>query len=117
MELSVHFSGTLRRDFGEHDYREMILQPLHRYRHRLRRVALYIEDTNGPRGGEDKQCRCVLHLLRMQPIVISDRDQSLISLLHRVANRASHALSRRSNQLASRAKQRQEPHNFEDFQS
>lgn len=94
MQLTVHFSGAERHAFGQHEYEEIFSNSLHRFSHRLKRVCLYIEDTNGPRGGEDKQCRCVLHLRRMQPVVIRDQDNNLLSLLHRVANRATHALSR-----------------------
>ena len=28
---------------------------------RVKQVLVYIEDVNGPRGGVDKQCRCVVH--------------------------------------------------------
>jgi len=105
MQLSVHFSGADRRAFGDHDYESILWQALHRFSHRLVRVSLYIEDTNGPRGGEDKQCRCVLHLRRLQPVVIKDQDDNLGSLLHRVANRATHTLSRRADRRAKRARQ------------
>ena len=105
MQLSVHFSGADRRAFGNHDYEGVLRQSLERFGRRLVRVCLYIEDTNGPRGGEDKQCRCVLHLRRMQPVVIKDRDDNLLSLLYRVANRAAHTLSRRSDRRAKRVRQ------------
>lgn len=94
MQFTVHFCGADRRDFGDHDYEGILLQSLRRFGHRVKRVCLYIEDINGPRGGEDKQCRCVLHLRRMQPVVIKDQDDNLTSLLYRVASRATYALSK-----------------------
>lgn len=102
MLLSVHFSGADRHSFGDHDCERILLQSLERFRHRLKRVCVYIEDVNGPRGGEDKQCRCVLHLRRMEPVVIKDQDENLTTLLHRVANRATHALSRRADRRVKR---------------
>lgn len=102
MVLSVHFSGADRLAFGDHDCERIVLQSLERFRHRLKRVSVYIEDINGPRGGEDKQCRCVLHLRGMEPVVIKDQDENLTTLIYRVANRATHALSRRADRRVKR---------------
>jgi hypothetical protein len=66
---------------------------------------LYVEDVNGPRGGVDKQCRCVLHLRRMPPVVIQDKDESMNALIYRVANRAAYALSQRTDRRTKRVKQ------------
>ncbi len=48
-------------------------------------------------GGLDKHCRCVLHLRRMTPIIIRDHDQNIPAMIHRVADRASHALRRQAS--------------------
>jgi hypothetical protein len=96
MRLTLRFSGGKKADFGEHDYEGILSTALARFSHRLKQVTVYIEDTNGPRGGIDKQCRCILHLRRMPPVVIQDQDESMNSLIHRVANRASYALSQKA---------------------
>lgn len=95
MQMTIRFSGGNRSDFGEFDYERLMLSSLERFRHLLKQVQLYIEDTNGPRGGVDKQCRCVLHLRRMPPVVIQDQDESMGPLIHRVAERATFALSKK----------------------
>lgn len=95
MQLTLRFSGGTRADFGNHDYEEILSSALARFSHRLKQAYLYVEDVNGPRGGIDKQCRCVLHLRRMPPVVIQDQDESMSSLIYRVANRASYALSQK----------------------
>lgn len=105
MLLSIRFSGGKRTDFGDHDYEEILSRALDRFRHRLKQVYLYIEDVNGPRGGVDKQCRCVLHLRRMAPIVIQDQDENLTALINRVANRASYALSQKADRKTRQVKQ------------
>jgi putative sigma-54 modulation protein len=104
MQLVLRFSGGTRADFGNHDYEGILGSALARFSHRLKQAYLYVEDVNGPRGGIDKQCRCVLHLRRMPPVVIQDQDESMTSLLYRVANRASYALS----QKVDRRQQRQQ---------
>ena len=105
MQLNIRFSGGTRSDFGYHDYEEILASSLERFQHRLKQVYLYVEDINGPRGGIDKQCRCVLHLRRMPPIVIQDQDETMGALLYRVANRASYALSQRVDRTKKRSKQ------------
>lgn len=105
MQLTIRFSGGKRSEFGNCDYEVVLASSLERFRHRLKQVFLYVEDINGPRGGIDKQCRCVLHLRRMPPIVIQDQDECMTALLHRVANRASYALSQQVDRTNKRAKQ------------
>ena len=105
MQFNIRFSGGKRTDFGDHDYENVLLSALDRFRHRLQQVQLYVEDVNGPRGGIDKQCRCVLHLRQMAPIVIQDQDENMIALIYRVANRASYALSQRAARKTKRSKQ------------
>ncbi len=73
----------------------VLVRQLSRFRRHLKQVQLFIDDVNGPRGGVDKHCRCVLHLRRMVPIVIRDADEHISALVFRVADRAAHTLSRR----------------------
>lgn len=102
MNLTIRFSGGRRADFGAHDFEGIMTSSLRRFGHRLTHVNLYIEDINGPREGVDKQCRCVLHLRRLPPIVVQDHDESMFSLIHRVANRAAYALSQKTERSSRR---------------
>jgi len=106
MQLTVRFSGGKRSDFGDHDYEGVLRDSLARFQYGLKQVCLYVEDVNGPRGGVDKQCRCVLHLRRQPPIVIKDEGDNMQSLLYRVANRASYALSQKVDRKSKRAKRK-----------
>jgi hypothetical protein len=105
MQLTIRFSGGKRSDVGDQDYEQVLLSSLERFRHRLKHVYLYIEDVNGPRGGIDKQCRCVLHLRRMPPVVIRDEDANMNALIHRVAKRAAYAMSQKADRKTKRVKQ------------
>ena len=99
MEMTIGFAGGNRSEFGDFEYerivaRSVVARSLRRFRNKLKQVCLYFEDVNGPRGGIDKQCRCVLYLRNLPPVVINDRDESIRALVHRIADRASHTLSR-----------------------
>lgn len=52
------------------------------------RVAVYLRDENGPRGGVDITCRLVLELRGVGTRVIEDRGHDLPALIDRVAGRA-----------------------------
>lgn len=97
MQIAVRFSGGSRSDFGSHAFEEVVLGALERFQHLLKNVQVYFEDINGPRGGVDKQCRCVLNLKRMPPIVIQDEDENARALINRVAERAAYTLSQKSD--------------------
>ena len=81
---------------------------LERFRSRIQSVQLYLEDVNGPKGGVDKVCRCVLHLKKLSPVVIRDADESWSALVQRTANRAAHsvgkAIARNRTQKRDRSK-------------
>ena len=106
MQIKIHFSGGKRSDFGNHDFEQVFANSLQRFHHRLKKVHVYIEDINGPKGGIDKQCRCVLHVRRMPPIVIQDQDESMNALLYRVANRASYVLIQKVDRKKKRNRQK-----------
>lgn len=102
MNFTIRFGGGQRADFGSHQYEGILAQSLERFSQRLKQVYVYIQDINGPRGGVDKQCRCVLHLRRMPPVVIQDQDEDTYALVHRVANRAAYALSQKTERRTRR---------------
>lgn len=108
MNFAVRFGSGQRARFGDQDIEDILTDSLERFARRLKQVYLYIEDINGPRGGVDKQCRCVLHLRRMPPVVIQDQDESIHALIHRVANRAAYALSQRAGRKTRQTRRRSE---------
>lgn len=95
MQIAIRFSGGIKSDLGNHNYEEVLCFALDRFEHRLKHVDLFVEDVNGPRGGVDKQCRCVLYLKNMSPVIIKGRGEHLGALILRVANRAAFVLSQR----------------------
>ena len=96
MRLDIRFSGTKQNGNLNGKLEAILLDSLERFQRRVRHVCVFIEDVNGPKGGIDKQCRCVVHLRKMPPIVIQDEDTDLVALVHRIANRASYTLSEKT---------------------
>lgn len=102
MRIDLRFHGGKRADFGSHDYEAILASALARFAHRLKLVCVYVEDVNGPRGGVDKRCRCVLHRRRLPPLVIQDQGDRVGSLIYRVAQRAAHAVSKEVERVTHR---------------
>ncbi len=108
MHLQVRFTNGQQTKNDQELVEKIMFGQLARFQHRVKQVHLYIEDVNGPRGGLDKQCRCVLHLRRTAPIVIRDCDESIPAMIHRIADRASFALGRHAERRIA-AKQNRRP--------
>ncbi|MFN3192359.1 MAG: hypothetical protein ACE361_17745 [Aureliella sp.] len=100
MELQIQIGGGLRGEAVPNNYRELFSSSLSRFSERIRSVRVFIDDVNGPKGGIDKQCRCVVAIAGVPEVIVTDRDESLVSLLHRVANRASFTVSQRLDRAA-----------------
>ncbi len=106
MRLDVRFSGTQQQSHWSDSLEAILLDALERFQRRVRYVCLYFEDVNGPKGGVDKQCRCVVHLRRMPPIVIQDEDANFVALVRRIANRAAYRLSERTKRRTQKGTRR-----------
>jgi len=95
MKLNLYFGDLKPSSTAREEVSDLIESAFEHFQTHVRHVNITFSDVNGPKGGVDKQCRCVVHLKSMAPIVIQDRDDSFVNLLHRVARRAAHALSER----------------------
>ena len=60
----------------------------------IRAVDVTIVDTNGPRGGEDKQCRIQVRGPAMNEIVIEHVGTDVLSTVSLAAERAGRAVAR-----------------------
>lgn len=103
MDMSFRFSGRRRPSADPMKYTEILERALTKFRDRLSHVCVYVEDVNGPRGGVDLQCRCVLHLRRRPPVVIKDHADNLLALVRQVASRAVQVLSQKEVRRSRRA--------------
>ena len=102
MHVTLRFNGAAQ-GVDRRDLEKIILDSVEPLAYRVKQVFVYIEDVNGPRGGVDKQCRSVLHLRHLSPVVIRGRDHNIYALVHRIADRAVEALRRKKDRITSRA--------------
>jgi hypothetical protein len=65
-----------------------------RFARRVRSVFVWLEDTNGPKGGAGIQCRMVLGLERGGRLMVSAEATNEYAAVGRAANRARHRLVR-----------------------
>jgi hypothetical protein len=76
---------------------------LDRFKHRLKRVRVFIEDVNGPKGGDDKVVRFVAELRHMPEIVVCEQAGSVRKAVGSATKRVKRILAERVNH---RGKQR-----------
>lgn len=63
--------------------------------HSINTIKVTIDDVNGPKGGEDKHCRVVIHTIGMPDVVITDNQTSVMSAVNISLSRARIALLRK----------------------
>ncbi|MGZ9014300.1 MAG: HPF/RaiA family ribosome-associated protein [Burkholderiales bacterium] len=78
---------------------------------RVRRVALNVEDVNGPRGGIDKRCRIQVMLNGWSPLVVHETQADAYGAIDRASKRIGRTVDRlldraRVGQAVSRAARR-----------
>lgn len=82
-------------------------------------LDIYLNDLHGPKGGLDKECRCVLHVPRGPSIVITEVTEDMRTSIHQARKR----LLRRMRQYIAqkveaprrlRLHSRLKPENFEE---
>ena len=67
---------------------------LGRFAGRIDRVLVQVCDTNGPRGGLDKQCRVRVRLRHGQEVLVGDVDEDWIVLIDRASARLGRSVAR-----------------------
>lgn len=66
-----------------------------RIRHKVESLEITIADTNGPKGGVDKQCQIVIKPVRLKRLIVTERRANLNEALDRCIERAIQSLNRR----------------------
>lgn len=94
MRIVIHGHGIEVERFIR-DYVQRRLQfALARFSTRIRAVAVRLADVNGDRGGIDRSCRIMAHLIPRGRIVIEDLDADLFAVIDRAADRTGRAVAR-----------------------
>ncbi len=72
-----------------------IIAAFARYGTNIVKVELTVEDVNGTRGGEDKECRIVVKLKKMDSVVVTARNVSVSKAIAQTIHRAERSVSRK----------------------
>ena len=72
-------------------------------------ITIALSDINGPRGGEDKQCKLLFALPGVGLFVIKDTKADLYHAIDSSAHRARHAVSRAMTRRHKRKNSRSKP--------
>jgi putative sigma-54 modulation protein len=94
MQVAVH---TDRRIISENHLEVLHTRlefALSRFEAQLGRIAVYLSDLNGDKGGIDKQCKVIIPLRRGKSIVMEDRDSNWLALFDRIAERVGYNVSK-----------------------
>jgi len=102
MNVSLNLNSVRKTSPIREELSELLTTAFWRFRARVLRINFTVRDVNGPRGGVDKQACCVLYVKGMSPIVINDRDQSVVNLVNRVTDRAVFTLSEKVSRVKRR---------------
>lgn len=95
MKLQIRLQRVeVNNEFQEHIERRLLFA-LGRFSPRIQRVAVYLADLNGPKGGVDKRCRLVARLLRSGVVTVEDQDAELTVLIDRAAQRLARTVQRK----------------------
>lgn len=102
MRVFIQTHGLiLSREDREH-IRQRLHQALTRFGRQAMAATLHLSDTNGPRGGEDKDCHLVVEL-EDTTTVVRDRGGAVRALVDRAVHRAVHAVNRQLKEMQHRA--------------
>jgi len=96
MQISIHTQGVAMtgplRTFAS----EKIELALERLAGSVKKIHLYLADSNGPnRGGIDKSCRVIVQIHKQESFVLMDSDTNLGAVIDRITDRLGVAVSRR----------------------
>lgn len=101
MRLLIQTQGLLISRSDRDQIRSRIQQALARFGHKSIGATLHLQDTNGPKGGPDKDCHLVIEL-DDTTTVITDRGADLKSVVNRAIHRAVQTLRRQIGQKHAR---------------
>ena len=95
MELSIRSSKSLLSPALEGYIRRRFTFALDRLKGSIRGIELRLVDTNGPKGGLDKQCSVLVGFNEGEPIRIETRDRDAYQAIDSIAKKLKETLSRR----------------------
>ena len=99
MKIDMRTRGvTLTKELKAH-IRRRVRYALHRFGERIRRLHVFVEDVNGPKGGFDIHCKLRLEMEGGGDMVLHEVQQDPFAAVSRASERISHVVARRVDHL------------------
>lgn len=95
MKVSIKFRHLPTNQDAEDYINYRLSFGLGRFSHSIEKVAVTLDDVNGPRGGMDQLCSLVIHIAGAAPVVIHEQQFEQEVAINRAISRAKTALKRR----------------------
>lgn len=105
MRLLIQTQGLLLSREDRDLIRSRIQQALGRFGRQAVGATLHLQDINGPRGGQDKDCQLVIEL-EDTTAVITDRGADLKAVVNRAIHRAVQTIRRQLKHQQLRTRER-----------
>jgi putative sigma-54 modulation protein len=94
MELAIRSQNmNVDEATSSHVERKMLFA-LEQFDSWITRVAVHLEDVNGPKRGVDKHCRVLVNIKGGKTIKVEDTDVDMILAVNRAADRLGQVVSR-----------------------
>lgn len=102
---TVEVRGLELENSYDHAVRRIVASTLGRFTQRVRSIRIWLEDVNGPRGGEDTRCRIEVQLQPRGGINVSALAIDEYAATARAAVRARELVDRRVKKVRSRRRE------------
>ena len=100
MLIKIHAQGiTLTRALKKHVDSKVRLA-LGIYTEKIRRIDVFLNDINGPKGGVDTQCKIKIIPYGQKTIVVQETGLSVLEAINICSSRAKRVASRRFDRIA-----------------
>ena len=95
MTIRLNIQGRkvfLSRKLRQHVERR-VRRAIHRFESRIRLISVVLADVNGPKGGNDKVCRVIVALTRLDHVVVTRFGSDSFGLVDGVSDRGNERIS------------------------
>jgi len=94
MKIAVRFLGLPPSDAVRQFVERQVLFHLSRFAHEIEAIEIRVRDVNGPRGGDDMECRVTVKGPRLGHNTITDLDGDVYQAVGMAMSRAARAVAR-----------------------
>tara|TARA_R110000868_G_scaffold201832_9_gene449347 strand:- start:387 stop:770 length:384 start_codon:yes stop_codon:yes gene_type:complete len=99
MQLNIQAQNLNISEQLKEKFNQRVTAIFERTQQKIRKVSVIFSDVNGPKGGEDKQCRVQLVLFGLPTVNVVAKQANLHKALARALSVAKRTLRRRYNKL------------------